>query len=78
MLQEFKQEYVLIPDVFAIPAEDNCNVNLTQRADAWKDFFDLVHFINDSDDFMSDRPMNIVPQEKGVFDDVVPHEGEES
>lgn len=67
-------------EVYIFRDETTGDVVLSCRpgAGAWKDFFDLVHSINDSDDFMSDRPMNTVPQEKGIFDDVVSDEGEES
>lgn len=35
----------------------------------WGDFFDLVHSIDSPVDFMTDRPMNVLPQASGVFDD---------
>jgi antitoxin VapB len=39
-------------------------------AKAWEAFFELVHSIEDvPDDFMSDRPMNIAPQERNLFED---------
>ena len=42
----------------------------------WGDFFGLVRSLNVPDDFMSDRPMNVLPQACGVFDDEkLPHEG---
>ena len=41
---------------------------------AWKELFELVHSIDDSEAFMSDRPMNVLPQEKGIFDDAVSNE----
>lgn len=41
----------------------------------WGDFFDLMRSIDVPVDFMTDRPMNVLPQARGVFDDVnVPHE----
>ena len=41
----------------------------------WGDFFDLVRSLNVPDDFMTDRPMNVLPQACGVFDDEkLPHE----
>lgn len=42
---------------------------------AWKEFFELVHSIDYPEVFMSDRPMNVLPQEKGFFDDAVSNEG---
>jgi antitoxin VapB len=41
----------------------------------WGDFFELMRSIDVPVDFMTDRPMNVLPQECGVFDDVsAPHE----
>ena len=41
----------------------------------WADFFDLTHSIDVPIDFMTDRPMNVLPQACGVFDDeMLPHE----
>ena len=36
---------------------------------AWTDFFELVHSVSDSGNFMQDRPMNQPPKKGGVFDD---------
>lgn len=51
--------------------ETTGDVVLSSRPDAgaWKDFFDLIHSITDSDLFMADRPMNVLAQEHGIFDD---------
>ena len=35
---------------------------------AWGDFFQLLHTIDVTDDFMVDRPMNNPPQERHLFD----------
>lgn len=35
----------------------------------WQDFFDMVHNIDVPDDFMAERPMNVLSQEKNIFDD---------
>lgn len=41
----------------------------------WGDFFDLTHSIDVPIDFMTDRPMNVLSQACGVFDDeMLPHE----
>jgi antitoxin VapB len=41
----------------------------------WGDFFDLTHSIDVPIDFMTDRPMNVLPQACGAFDDeILPHE----
>lgn len=46
------------------------DVVLSKRpgATAWDDFFDLLHTVDVPSDFMSDRPLNIVAQERGIFD----------
>ena len=38
-------------------------------AQAWDDFFDLVHSIVVPKDFMVDRPLNVPVRGGGVFDD---------
>ena len=38
---------------------------------SWSAFFDLLHSVSVPDSFMADRPMNVVPQERGVFDDEI-------
>ena len=38
-------------------------------AQAWDDFFDLIHSIVVPKDFMADRPMNVPVRRGGVFDD---------
>lgn len=35
---------------------------------AWGDFFQKLHSIKTTDDFMQDRPMNTPPQERHLFD----------
>lgn len=35
---------------------------------AWHEFFQLLHTINVPDDFMVDRPMNLPPQERDLFE----------
>ena len=37
------------------------------RAQVWRDFFDLIHSINATDEFMADRPMNRLPRERSLF-----------
>jgi len=46
---------------------------LSQRpgAKAWSDFFALLHSIDVPADFMADRPLNVAPKARGVFDDGV-------
>jgi antitoxin VapB len=42
----------------------------------WGDFFDLLHELNIPADFMAERPLNVLPQKAGVFDDelALPHQ----
>lgn len=35
----------------------------------WGELFELLHSAEAPADFMSERPLNILPQEQGVFDD---------
>ena len=42
---------------------------------AWNEFFELLHTIDVPADFMSERPLNVLSQEHGVFDDeITPHD----
>ncbi len=41
-------------------------------ARTWGEFFELLHAVDVPDDFMADRPLNVVPVERGVFDDEPP------
>ena len=38
-------------------------------AKAWNDFFELMHTIDVPNEFMSERPMNVVPKERDIFGD---------
>ena len=38
-------------------------------AAAWSSFFELLRSIDVPDDFMSERELNVVPRERGVFDE---------
>jgi antitoxin VapB len=38
-------------------------------ARSWAAFFDLLRDIDVPEDFMSDRPMNVTPKARGVFDE---------
>lgn len=40
-------------------------------ARAWDSFFELLHSIDAPADFMAERPLNVLPQEHGVFDDEI-------
>jgi hypothetical protein len=39
-------------------------------AKAWGEFFELLHAVEVPADFMAERPLNVLPPERGVFDDV--------
>jgi len=36
----------------------------------WDDFFEFLQRIDVPEDFMAERPMNVAPKDRGVFDDV--------
>ncbi|MBN6739339.1 AbrB/MazE/SpoVT family DNA-binding domain-containing protein [Acidithiobacillus sp. MC6.1] len=38
-------------------------------AKTWNEFFELLYSVNVPTDFMAERPLNVLPQEHGVFDD---------
>lgn len=38
-------------------------------ARGWAELFDLLRSIDIPKDFMSERPMNVLPQERSVFDE---------
>ncbi len=38
-------------------------------ANTWDDFFEFVQGIDVPETFMADRPLNVVPEKDGVFDD---------
>ena len=59
-------------EVYATRDDATGDVVLSMRPGKkiWGDFFDLIHSIDVPDDFMAARPMNVLPQASGVFDDV--------
>jgi len=59
-------------EVYVTRDEATGDVILSNRPGArtWRDFFDLLHSVDVPDDFMLDRPMNVVSWAKGVFDGV--------
>lgn len=59
--------------VYITRDETTGDVVLSSRpgAKTWDDFFEFVHGIDAPEDFMADRPMNVMPKEQGVFDDAV-------
>ena len=47
------------------------DVVLSNRPGArtWNEFFELLHEVDVPADFMAERPLNVLPQEGGIFDD---------
>lgn len=41
-------------------------------AKTWNAFFELLHEVDVPADFMAERPMNVLAQEIGVFDEALP------
>jgi len=35
----------------------------------WDDFFALIHSVNVPTNFMAERPMNVLPKERNLFDE---------
>ena len=60
-------------EVFVTRDELTGDVTLSTRpgARAWGEFFELLRAIDVPADFMADRPMNVFPVVRGVFDDSV-------
>ncbi|UZR27179.1 antitoxin [Methylococcus mesophilus] len=56
-------------EVYATRDEATGDVVLSSRpgAKTWGDFFELLHSIEVPEDFMAERPMNVVPAERDVF-----------
>jgi len=65
-------------DVVYITRDDATgDVVLSNRpgAKAWSEFFDLLHAIEVPADFMVERPLNVLSQKKGIFDDELTSDG---
>ena len=60
-------------EVYATRDDATGDVVLSVRpgAKAWNEFFELVHSVDVPADFMAERPLNVVPPHRGVFDDEV-------
>lgn len=39
------------------------------RPKAWKDFFSSLSASEETEAFMAERPMNVAPRERGLFDE---------
>jgi antitoxin VapB len=58
-------------EVYVTRDDATGDVILSQRpgARAWREFFELVDSIENTNDFMTERPLNTLPNAKGIFDD---------
>lgn len=58
-------------EVYVTRDDATGDVVLSSRpgAKTWNEFFELLHEIEVPADFMSERPLNVSPQERGIFDD---------
>ena len=56
-------------EVYVTRDETTGDVILSRRpgAKVWGDFFEMLHAIDVPDDFMADRAMNQLPQERNLF-----------
>lgn len=61
-------------EVYVTRDDATGDVVLSNRpgAKTWNAFFELLQEVEVPVDFMAERPMNVLPQESGVFDDENP------
>ncbi len=61
-------------EVFVTRDDATGDVILSTRpgAKAWGEFFELLRAVDVPDGFMAERPLNVVPPERGLFDDDAP------
>ncbi len=59
-------------EVYATRDDATGDVVLSNRpgAETWSVFFELLHSTEVPADFMTERPLNVPPLERGIFDDV--------
>lgn len=64
-------------EVYVTRDDATGDVVLSNRPGAkiWSEFFELVHTLDDTTDYMSDRPLNGLVQERGIFDDELDQDG---
>lgn len=60
-------------EVYVTRDDATGDVVLSNRpgAKTWNEFFELLHEVDVPADFMSERPLNVLPQERGIFDDEI-------
>ncbi len=58
-------------EVYATRDEVTGDVILSKHpgTKAWQDFFELMRSIDVPSDFMAERPMNVPPKERNLFED---------
>jgi antitoxin VapB len=58
-------------EVYATRDEATGDVVLSNRpgAKTWSEFFELLRSVEVPADFMAERPLNVLPPQRGVFDD---------
>ena len=58
-------------EVYATRDEVSGDVVLSKYpgSKAWRDFFELMRSIHVPPDFMAERPMNVPPRERSLFDE---------
>jgi antitoxin VapB len=58
-------------EVYATRDDRTGDVVLSSRpgTQSWAEFFDFLRSIDVPDDFMAERPMNVAPQGRSVFDE---------
>ncbi len=61
-------------EVYASRDDLTGDVTLSVRpgASAWHEFFALLHTVEDTGEFMNERPLNVPPADRGVFDEDSP------
>lgn len=61
-------------EVYVTRDDATGDVVLSNRpgAKTWSDFFELLRSVDVPADFLAERPLNVVPRERGVFDDELP------
>jgi len=57
-------------EVYVTRDDATGDVMLSKRpgAKTWNEFFELLHEVDVPADFMAERPLNVLPQERGIFD----------
>jgi antitoxin VapB len=61
-------------EVYVTRDDATGDVVLSNRpgAKTWGDFFELLRSVEVPADFLVERPLNVAPRERGVFDDDLP------